>query len=528
MHKIGPVYRRAFILALLLGAFGLRIYHLDYQSLWRDEVDAIRFSDQSFLRLDSPAGVVDTLTQPGHNGPLYFIGLHGWRQLTGDSEFALRYASLVAGVLMVALTGRAARQLGLGRGVAFIAALLVAGSPYLIWYSQEAKMYTWLTCLVLMSLIAFQRALISNRGRWWVAFVVITSLSYYVHILAPLMMPVYGMWGGIQWWQGRRYWRGWGISLALLVFPYLPLAWWQKDLFLDSFQSGHPFYPLGEQLALLLHLYSVGILRTEYRYWSMALVVLLAVIALFYLFNAFERGLQVSVARQSRLLLLGWLFIPVILVYLISLRVTVFEDRYVIYILPAFYLLLALGCYALASRVWWLGGLALLAILVFNSRGIWLQAHQVIKADFRAAAQYIEAGILEPTPVAPAGPASIESSGPFKQYLPLLMTDEPDTEPVILVQMPYLHHTLAYYFRAPYHPLDGIWTNDFRNPALVSQEMTELTAGLTSLWFVVAEEDHWDNRHLVRGWLETNGALLDEAQFVGVAVYHYGLPAEPP
>ncbi|HEY84973.1 MAG TPA: hypothetical protein G4N96_07685, partial [Chloroflexi bacterium] len=126
------------MLAVVLLAFALRVYHLDAQSLWRDEVDAIRYSSGSLGYL------LSVLPQEGHNGPLYFAALRLWRALTGDSEFSLRYFSTVGGVLMVALTYQVARQFRLARAVGVIAALLAAASPYLIWYSQEAKMYTWL------------------------------------------------------------------------------------------------------------------------------------------------------------------------------------------------------------------------------------------------------------------------------------------------------------------------------------------------------------------------------------------------
>ena len=54
-------------------AFLLRIINLDTQSLWRDEVDAIRFS--SWAMRDILLGLI----QKGHNGPLFFSLLRPWR-----------------------------------------------------------------------------------------------------------------------------------------------------------------------------------------------------------------------------------------------------------------------------------------------------------------------------------------------------------------------------------------------------------------------------------------------------------------
>ncbi len=141
------------LLAIVLFAFALRVYHLNAQPLWRDEVDAIRFSSESLLNL------LRMLTRVGHNGPLYFVLLRVWRNLTGDSEFALRYLSVAGGVLMVPLTYKIGRRFKLPSVAALMATLLVATSPYLHWYSQEAKMYTWLAVLILLAVYAYHPVL---------------------------------------------------------------------------------------------------------------------------------------------------------------------------------------------------------------------------------------------------------------------------------------------------------------------------------------------------------------------------------
>ncbi len=49
--------------------------------------------------------------------------------------------------------------------VPLLAALLVVVNPYLVWYSQEGKMYGWLVALALAALLAFLAAL--RHGQWW-------------------------------------------------------------------------------------------------------------------------------------------------------------------------------------------------------------------------------------------------------------------------------------------------------------------------------------------------------------------------
>lgn len=493
------------LLIILLVAFAVRVYHLDFQSLWRDEVDAIRFSSGALSQL------LRGLTRQGHNGPLYFVALHGWRALTGDSEFALRFLSVVGGTLSVALVWVASNALGLKKRVGLIAAVLMATAPYLVWYSQEAKMYSWLMSAVLLAVILFQRALAARaaKGRGWGAFAVVTSLSFYLHILSPLMLGVYGVWAALVWGRARRQWRQMMVVLAALTLPYLPLLAWQFPLLRDGFQSGHPFYPLKTMLNLLIHFYSVGVLRHNYAIVLMGGMVALVMIG----------ALFADAPARRRMQLVSWWVLPVAAVYAISLRVAVFEDRYLIYIAPAFFFLVALGIDALWQRVRWFGWGVLVALVAVNGWGIVRQQTLTIKADFRQAAAFVaetHATSVETAPQLPALPVD----APFTVYLPLVPNNP---APAVLFQMPYLHYTFEYYFRAPFNMLEGVWTNSGRAPAEVDAEMRRLTAGVGSLYFVVSEEAQWDNRQLVRQWLQKYGTLQDEARFVGVEVYRYRL-----
>ncbi len=460
-------------------AFLLRTATLASQSLWRDEVDAIRFSDWPLPQL------VTGLFQTGHNGPLFFLLLRPWRFLTGDSEFALRYPAALCGTLAAPLGYILARQMGLNRRVGLVAGLLLATSPYLIWYGQEAKMYTLLLLLVTLAFIAYLKALSGAGARWWLIFTVATTLSFYIHILSPLMLLVYVAAVWLYRDQLRQQWRGWLVSLACLTLPYLPLALWQIPLLLADFHSGHPFYPLPEQLHLLLQLYSRGLIR----FGRLTPLVLYIFLFLAGLFLTLPTTGSRSTSRRSRYLLALWVLLPALTVYLISLRVAVFEDRYLIYIAPAFYLLIVVGLNSIRPHWRGLAALGLGLILMFNLLGIWQQQRQPIKADFRAAAHYL---LSQPQPPA-----------------------------TIMVQIPYLQYTLNYYYPADYTLLEGLWTNDGKSEAAVHTEMTALTAGLTDLWLVVSEEAMWDSRGLTRAWLNQHADLIEQAHFMRVDLYHY-------
>ncbi len=345
-------------------------------------------------------------------------------------------------------------------------------------------MYTILLVVVMLALIAYIKALTGGGARWWVGFVVAVSLSFYVHILAPLMLPVYGAIALIYWPDTRRHWRAWLASMACLTLPYLPLVIWQMPFLLNNYDSGHPFYPLKDQTYLLLKLYSSGLVRFI-GVSSITLTVFLLLVGLLLWPK------KAVTFRRQRWLLAAWLLLPFLAIYVISWRVPVFEDRYLIYIVPAFYLLMALGLELIGRYSRLLAAAALALVLVVNMTGIWQQQHAPIKPDFRAAGAFL------------------------RNQQPLPAT--------IIIQTPYLRPTFDYYYWRPYRFLAGLWTNHNQTEAEINHQMLQLTAGLSDVWLVVAEEALWDSRGMVRAWLDANAHKAAEAHFVRVDVYHYQL-----
>jgi len=107
------VQRRSLLLSLCFVAFVLRLFHLDYQSLWYDEGFSWWLSSQS---LDE----IIARTAADIHPPLYYLVLHFWMIAVGASEFALRYLSLGAGVLLAPAFFILARRL-LNEPVAWLA-----------------------------------------------------------------------------------------------------------------------------------------------------------------------------------------------------------------------------------------------------------------------------------------------------------------------------------------------------------------------------------------------------------------------
>jgi hypothetical protein len=62
------------------------------------------------------------------------------------------------------------------------------------------------------------------------------------------------------------------------------------------------------------------------------------------------------------------------------------------------------------------------------------------------------------------------------------------------------------------------------DPDEVDLRMRALIAGKRVVWFVATEVPMWDERRLVKAWLDQHGDLTDEESFVRVSVHRYELP----
>jgi mannosyltransferase len=474
--------------ALVLTAFALRAYHLDFQSLWRDEVDAIAFATRALPRL------LSTFTRPKENGPLYFLLLRPWIILTGDSEFSVRFFSLAFGVLAIPLAYALGRRWLSPLG-SMLGALLMAFSPYLIWYSQEAKMYTLITFLAMLSLYLYGEALARGRWPYWAAYVVATSFCLYTHILAALIIPLEIILF-IVWWPRHRAWlKPWLAAIGCVILPYIPLALWEIPLLLSSYETGHPFYPLDKILTILFFAFSHGVSGVA----SLWLRVLTSIPFIFlFLAGVFLEDKKSNLAigsdvrRGEGVTLLLYLFLPVIGVYLISLGMPIFADRYLIYVAPAFYFILARGLAAVKLRSNAVFALCLALVLLLDVQSIWAQSHTRLKADFRSAAQYFA------------------------------LHREPDD--LVIFLMPYVRYNFEYYYRGDYQWAEGPYTNDGTSEDELEAILGEMTKGHRSVWLVASEAELWDERGLVKAWLDGNGKLVDEEEFTRVRLYCYELP----
>ena len=470
--------------ALLLAAYLLRLAGITAQGMWRDEIDALRFATAPWGEL------LATFTRPGWNGPFYFFLLRFWAAGAGKSAFALRYFSLLWALPSLPLLFLLGRRLM--KEAACIAVILFAAAPYLIWYAQEVKMYTMVPTLVLLALYALERAARGGRGWWWLVLAA-TSLAFYTHIFAALLVAVEVVWYLLIPRRAPGAWKGAALTLAGLTLPYLPLLRWELPLLMQHRETGYPALTLWTMVQILVNGWSSGIVGRYATYAAFLFIMLLLA------------GTGALLVRRPRaaLRLWAWMTLPLLAVWLVSLRGPIFTDRYLIWSAPAYVLLVAAGWSLLHREARRVAAIVLAILLVLDGVNIVAQAQQPIKPQFGQAAAYV---------------ATHRAA------------DEP-----LLFQIPYNHFVFDYYYTDPLAPWLGApytnWLTDdgtyLIDEGQLDEQMRELLHGVRSLWLIYSEANLYDARELVRHWLDAHARLDRVQHFYGVSVFHYTFETPP-
>ncbi len=113
--------------------------------------------------------------------PLYYLLAWGWSRIFGTGELGLRSLSALAGTAAIPTLYLAARALRMSRIVGLIAAAMVAVSPVLIWFSQDARAYALAFFLTSLSFLFFARALRDPRRGDLLGWALSSALALCAH-----------------------------------------------------------------------------------------------------------------------------------------------------------------------------------------------------------------------------------------------------------------------------------------------------------------------------------------------------------
>ncbi len=492
------------LIVIIFVALALRLFQLGRQSLWYDE-------GVSFYMTRLGLAEMMRWTAYDIQPPLYYLILRLWVLLFGPSEFSLRFPSLIFGLLTVPLVYLVGRRL-FDRATGLVAAALAAIAPLYLWYSQEARMYTLLTFLCLLSsyllLLAIDEVEPKKRRFLWLALALTDALALYTHYFAAFVIVFQALYFLLAWGRSRERSRLLAGALALvgivlLYLPWLPFAFirYGTDV---SYWGGT--LKLNEVLRKLVISFSLGESVIEATAAKLAIgyvVIFLIAVALI--------AVQGSRVRVSGLFLLLYLLVPVVLIVAFVYRNPKFNPRYLMLASPPALLIVAAGLVILfrkgtgtknAGRVTLLlaacccslCSLFILGTMAYADYNLYFDV-RFTKPDFRGVARYLDEH------------------------------QEPDE--AIILASGHAYPVFTYYYQGdnwhPIPPQRTLSTVNTLNYGL-ADDLNRILKGQKGVWAVLWQDEVVDPNGFLTAMLDEGGeALPVEASFYHVQLRHYAL-----
>jgi hypothetical protein len=321
LKQIALTRTRLMLLALMVAGSVFRLFLIGKKSIWLDEAYSIAITQRSLpdlLRM-----VVQTDSHP----PLYYLLLKMWL-LISHSEAWARSLSAIFSILTIPVMYLLVREVYKDKKAGLLAASILAFSPFHIWYAQEVRMYAALTFFVLASAFFFFRALEDGAVWDWAGYALMTTLALYTdngaiwYLLTLVFFSIIFI---------RRYWdraAGWFLSHIVIGLSYaiwLPFLYQQTRQVTENFWLPPPSFQVVFNAFLDFHSYNFPWIEVSLLY-----------MAAIFVFAYIVPGK--SLPRQLASL---WLFLPVAISLLLSLRQPIFLSRNLITASLGYYLLTA-------------------------------------------------------------------------------------------------------------------------------------------------------------------------------------------
>jgi mannosyltransferase len=177
-------YLLLFLITLLAAAF--RFYKLGAWSFWIDEIYTIQHATAHFSTLKL---IFDNIPPWRNWVPVSVISAAQVLHIWGINEWSARLASVLIGILSIPILYFPTRRM-FGDRVALIASLLLAVSPWHIFWSQNARFYASLLLFYSLAFIAFHFALEHNKLGYFIAFCAFLYLAVSERMTALFIFPV--------------------------------------------------------------------------------------------------------------------------------------------------------------------------------------------------------------------------------------------------------------------------------------------------------------------------------------------------
>lgn len=335
------------------------------QSFWRDEAFSVLMASRSIQFI---------ISHSSFEPPFYYLLLHFWIKLFGQSEIAVRSLSLVAFAAATGIVIVWSEKLFRKHWLSWWLPVFFFFNPMLLYYSMEARTYGWYMLFATLSLWAY------TEGRW-IWFIFATVLGFYTHsyfLIVPFAEVIHYVLTRHVHWTKDPMIRA-SIAAAICIAPWFIILMRKASVFRHLW-----YFPVDLNLvtSVLGNLF-VGYEGTPWYLWTFTKILSFPI--LFFAVLA----LRANKTRLPARVFAAQIFFPLLVVIGISFIKPLYVNRYVIPVSIAEVFIVALGIRAIRNSTFQkiAGVLWLFFVLGFN---VWYPS-QHAKLDIRETFRQINA-----------------------------------------------------------------------------------------------------------------------------------------
>lgn len=309
---------------LFLVAFCWKLYYIGVPYIWFDESGMIFNAEHSIgyiLRLPS-------WNEP--NPPLFMLLLHFWMKLFGISPYSVRIIPLIFNALTVVFiyfTGK--KFFSLRSGI--LASGIFILSTFHFYFGIEARPYSMMSMATTASLYCFLSLINSYENKkFLIALVLANFILIYSHYFGWFVVFVEFL-VSFMYLDNKKLFKTLIVAIMLTGGTFLPMApSFIKQFFISSKgtwllpHSNHEYF---DKLCLLLN--------------NIYVLIIIVIILLAGIINMLLVKSPKKMISRELIILFLWWFIPYTIMFLVSKKMPMFTDRYVLYNSIGLYLFIA-------------------------------------------------------------------------------------------------------------------------------------------------------------------------------------------
>ena len=366
---------------------------LNRQSIRLDEAQTIWIATKS-------VSSILQLTAKDVHVPLYSLIMHAWISLFGTEIRAVRLVSVFFFLLTIPVLFTLAKSL-LGNKGAVLTIILFITSPFILWYSSEARMYSLFVFITTLHHLLFLRVSDSPSTERKLAFFLVTVIGYYTHyfflfvlfsqgvylIIRSMLLPYFSsshrtITSFIRYAKVSDFFSVSKVySLSFLFF----IPWIVYAISLGFASNTQPLIPPPSSYNLL-QLFSEFFFGFQEKHLQSSIISLwpLGVVAVFIIFP--KKGF-LFMKHGGHVVLAS--FLPIIAVFLASFLRPIFLSRYLILVTPTFFIFLAWFLLTVSKKLLPITAFSLASLMLVSAYAQHFSLRTPVREDYQRVSQYL-------------------------------------------------------------------------------------------------------------------------------------------